>query len=63
MKSILANNTDKGGDPDASNEEESKEDKQKPSRSKSFWRSMTSKSMKSPSDGNEDESKKDSEKI
>ena len=43
--------------------EESKEEKRRLSSSKSFWRSMTPKSMKSASDGNEDESKKDSEKI
>ena len=63
MKSILANNTEKEGNSEANNEEESKEDRQKLSSSKSFWRSMTSKSMKSSSDRNEDESKKDSRKI
>ena len=61
MKNILAKNAEKEGDCDANNEEESKEEKRRLSSSKSFWRSMTSKSMKSSSDGNE--SKKDSEKI
>ena len=63
MKSILAKNADKNGISNINNEEESKGDTQKLSSSKSFWRSMTSKSMKLSSDGNEDESKKDSEKI
>ena len=63
MKNILAKNAEKEGDCDANNEEESKEEKRRLSSSKSFWRSMTPKSMKSASDGNEDESKKDSEKI
>ena len=63
MKSIIAKNADKKGNSNINNEEESKGDTQKLSSSKSFWRSMTPKSMKSASDGNEDESKKDSEKI
>ena len=63
MKSILAKNADKKGNSYINNEEESKGNKQKTSKSKSFFRSMTSKSMKSSSDGNEDESKKNSEKI
>lgn len=61
MKNILEKTAGNVGNSDANDEEESKEDRQKLSNSKSFWRSMTSKSMKSSSDGNE--SKKDSEKI
>ena len=63
MKNILEKTAENVGNSDANDEEESKENRQKLSSSKSFWRSMTSKSMKSSSDGNEDESKKDSEKI
>ena len=61
MKNILEKTAGNVGNSEANEEEESKEDRQKLSNSKSFWRSMTSKSMKSSSDGNE--SKKDSEKI
>ena len=60
MKSTLAKNADKKDNSNINNEEESKGNKQKTSKSKIFLRSI-SKSMKSSSDGNE--SKKDSEKI
>ena len=62
MKSTLAKNADKKDNSYINNEEESKGNKQKTSKSKIFLRTI-SKSMKSSSDGNEDESKKDSEKI
>ena len=62
MKSTLAKNADKKDNSYINNEEESKGNKQKTSKSKIFLRTI-SKSMKSSSDGNEDESKKDSEKF